>query len=82
MDCLCAETRGCSTRSLPFADATFDRVLAPGGRLVIADIRGTKHYVSVLRSLNAENVDRRRLGWRCWWGNPVAATSLVTASKV
>jgi len=58
------------------------RVLAPEGRLVIADIRGTKHYTSVLRSLNARNVNRRRLGWRFWWGNPIAATSLVTASKV
>jgi arsenite methyltransferase len=58
------------------------RVLAPEGRLVIADIRGTRHYASVLRSLNARNVDRRRLGWRFWWGNPIAATSLVTASKV
>jgi len=57
------------------------RVLTPGGRLVIADIRGTKRYASVLRSLDAQNVERRRLGWRFWWGNPIAATSLVRASK-
>ena len=24
---------------------------------------------------------RRRLGWRFWYGNPIAATSLVTAMK-
>jgi arsenite methyltransferase len=58
------------------------RVLTPGGRLVIADIRSTKLYAGVLRSLNASKVERRRLGWRFWWGNPIAATSLVTASKV
>jgi len=58
------------------------RVLTPGGRLVIADIRNTKRYATVLRSLDARNVERRRLGWRFWWGNPIAATSLVTASKV
>ncbi|HYV97548.1 MAG TPA: class I SAM-dependent methyltransferase [Gemmatimonadaceae bacterium] len=58
------------------------RVLLPGGRLVIADIRSTNLYASVLRGLDARNVERRRLGWRFWWGNPIAATSLVTASKV
>ena len=57
------------------------RVLTPGGRLVIADIRSTKLYAAVLHSLDASNVERRRLGWRFWWGNPIAATSLVTASK-
>jgi hypothetical protein len=24
---------------------------------------------------------RRRLDWRFWWGNPIAATTLLTASK-
>lgn len=57
------------------------RVLAPGGRLVIADIRSTKLHTQLLRGLGAQNVERRRLGWRFWWGNPIAATSLVTASK-
>src|SRR5262249_4008796 len=57
------------------------RVLIPGGRLVIADIRSTKRYASVLRRLDATHVVRRRLGWRFWWGNPIAATTLVTASK-
>lgn len=57
------------------------RVLKPGGRVVIADIRATRLYADVLRSLGAENVVRRRLGWRFWWGNPVAATTLLMASK-
>jgi len=57
------------------------RVLRPGGRLVVADIRTTALYADALRTLGAANVHRRRLGWRFWWGNPIAATSVVTASK-
>jgi arsenite methyltransferase len=57
------------------------RVLEPGGRLAIADIRATAHYVETLRGLGATAVARRRLGWRFWYGNPFAGTSLVTASK-
>lgn len=57
------------------------RVLAPGGRLAIADIRATALYAATLRTLGATHVARRRLGWRFWYGNPFAATSLVTAVK-
>jgi arsenite methyltransferase len=57
------------------------RVLKPGGHMVIADIRATSIYEETLRTLGASNVTRRRLGWRFWWGNPVAATTLLTASK-
>jgi arsenite methyltransferase len=57
------------------------RVLKPGGRMVIADIRATAVYADALRTLGAQNVERHRLGWRFWWGNPVAATTLLTASK-
>lgn len=57
------------------------RVLKPGGRLVIADIRATSLYEATLRALGASNVERRRLGWRFWWGNPFAATYLLTAQR-
>ena len=57
------------------------RVLKPGGRIVVADIRATRIYEEALRALGASNLERRRLGWRFWWGNPFAATTLVTASK-
>ncbi len=57
------------------------RVLRPGGRLVIADIRATAVYADALRALGATNVGRRRLGFRFWWGNPFAGTTLVTAAK-
>ena len=57
------------------------RVLKPGGRMVIADIRATAIYEDALRKLGASNMERRRLGWRFWWGNPIAGTTLLTASK-
>ena len=57
------------------------RVMKPGGMMVIADIRATAIYADALRALGASSVERHRLGWRFWWGNPVAATTLLTASK-
>ena len=57
------------------------RVLKTGGRIVLADIRATATYEDALRGLGAAAIERRRLGWRFWWGNPVAATTLLTASK-
>jgi len=57
------------------------RVLKPGGRLAIADIRATSRYAATLDTLGAADVTRRRLGWRFWYGNPFAGTTLVTASK-
>ena len=57
------------------------RVLKAGGRLAIADIRATARYAGTLRTLGAAGVASRRLGWRFWYGNPFAGTTLVTASK-
>jgi ubiquinone/menaquinone biosynthesis C-methylase UbiE len=57
------------------------RVLRPGGRLLIADIWATRQYQAHLAKLGMNNVTRRRLGWRFWWGGPWAATRLVTATK-
>jgi arsenite methyltransferase len=57
------------------------RVLAPGGRLAVADIRATSRYARELKTLGAGGVTRRTLGWRFWYGNPMAATSLVMAQK-
>ena len=57
------------------------RVLEPGGHLAIADIRTTALYAETLRRLGANGVTRRGLGWRFWYGNPLARTILVTARK-
>ena len=58
------------------------RVLKPGGRLAIADIRATTRYAATLGKLGATGIVRRGLGWRFWYGNPFASTTLVTASKI
>jgi arsenite methyltransferase len=57
------------------------RVLRPGGRLLVADIWGTRHHQAQLANIGMSDVTRRRLGWRFWWGGPWAATRLVTATK-
>ena len=57
------------------------RVLKPGGRLLIADIRSGDEYVRRLRQLGLREAERRDLGWRFWYGGPWMATSLVAASK-
>ena len=40
------------------------RVLRPGGRLLIADVRGTRQYQAHLAKLGLGNITRSRLGWR------------------
>jgi SAM-dependent methyltransferase len=57
------------------------RVLRPGGRLLVADIWGTRGYCRRLLDLGMENVRTRGLGWRVWWSGPWLATRLVTATK-
>jgi len=57
------------------------RVLRPGGRLLIADLRATKEYQNHLAALGIRDVTRSNLGWRMWWSGPWLPTRLVTASK-
>ena len=57
------------------------RVLRPGGQLLIADIRATRQHQAQLAKIGMNDVARRRLGWRFWWGGPWTATRLVTATK-
>jgi arsenite methyltransferase len=57
------------------------RVLAPGGRLALADLRGTRGHAARLEALGMLDVTCRSLGWRMWWGGPWVPTKLVTATK-
>lgn len=57
------------------------RVLRPRGRLLIADFRHTQEYAERLHELGLEDVARRNLGWRYWYGGPPWATFLVSARK-
>lgn len=57
------------------------RVLCPGSRLMIADVRATRQYQARLAELGMSDVARRGLGWRFWWSGPFAVTGIVTATK-
>jgi len=52
------------------------RVLRPGGRLMISDLRATRQHQAQLAKLGMKDVARRRLGWRL-----LRLTRLVTATK-
>lgn len=57
------------------------RVLRPGGRLLIADVRGTRGYQAQLARLGMNDIMRRRLGLQFWWGGPWVLTPFVGATK-
>jgi arsenite methyltransferase len=66
-------------RARAVAEAT--RVLKPGGRLLIADIRATGEYRDRLRTLGLSDATTRGLGWRFWYGGPWVATTVACATK-
>jgi arsenite methyltransferase len=57
------------------------RVLRPGGRLLIADVRCTREYQAQLSKLAMNDIVRRRLSRQFWRGGPWALNCLVTATK-
>ena len=66
--------RGRAGREKAVSEAV--RVLRPGGRLMIADLRATRQHQAQLAKLGMKDVARRRLGWRL-----LRLTRLVTATK-
>ena len=51
-----------------------ERVLRPGGRLLIVDVRGTRQYQAQLARLGMYDVARRGQGWWSWPARLVTAT--------
>jgi arsenite methyltransferase len=80
-------TSSLAIHNLPTLDARYEaldealRVLRPGGRLVVADIRNTDAYAEHLRRVGATAVGPRNLGPGTWFGIPQVATSVVVATK-
>ncbi|CND86297.1 methyltransferase small domain family protein [Mycobacterium tuberculosis] len=57
------------------------RVLAPGGRLLLADFQHVRDYAATLRTLSGGEPAVRDLGWRFWYGGPWFGTRMVTVRK-
>ncbi|WP_026923894.1 class I SAM-dependent methyltransferase [Glycomyces arizonensis] len=57
------------------------RVLAPSGRILIADIQRTGEYAAELRRLGLTTTGPTPLGWRTWWTGPWMATAELDATR-
>jgi arsenite methyltransferase len=57
------------------------RVLKPGGRVIIADIRAVKEYAATLAELGARDIVLKNAGFDGWWSAPWMATTTLVATK-
>jgi arsenite methyltransferase len=57
------------------------RVLRPGGRLRIVDVRAGRRYPAVLGAAGCTGITVQSLDWRTWFGTPGDPLFLVTANK-
>ena len=57
------------------------RVLRPGGRLVVADIRGVRDYAVHLHATHGVEVPIANLGPNFWFSGPWQATSVLCVGK-
>jgi SAM-dependent methyltransferase len=57
------------------------RVLAPGGRIVLVDLRIAAEYVEVLSERGMTDIVDRDEGVNGWWSGPWMPTRRVTAGK-
>ncbi len=57
------------------------RVLKPRGTALIVDIGHTAAYERYLAAQPGTTVERRRLGWKFWYGGPHVASALITVRR-
>jgi arsenite methyltransferase len=81
-------TSALAVHNIPTADgrgravAEMARVLKPGGRLVLVDIKHVKDYAAVLRDVMTD-LECRSLGVNYWYGGPwVAANAVIGTRRV
>lgn len=57
------------------------RVVQPGGRILIGDVRNTGRFAARLAELGCEDVRSHSGGWETWYGGPWLPLVFVTARK-
>lgn len=57
------------------------RVLKPGGRILIADIRAVKEYRAAIAELGARDIVVAGAGFNGWWSAPWMATTTLVGTK-